>query len=63
MSSISVGDFVGGSDFLIEDLEDVEMKLWWTWGTKRRYFNFATNQIVASDPGYVTLERFFTTQN
>lgn len=63
MSSVNVGNFVGGSDFLIEDLEDVEVKLWWTWGTKRRYFNFATNQIVASDPGYMTLERFFTTQN
>lgn len=65
MSSVNVGDFVGGSDFETADLDNVEIKLWWTWGSQggnRRYFNFNTNQIVATDPGYAPLERYYTVE-
>ncbi len=63
LTASEIETITGQGELDPSDLGDIEVKMWWTWtaGTSSpvRYYNFTTGQIVATDPGYKALTKYY----
>ena len=63
LSASEIEDITALAEFDPSDLGDLEVKMWWNWtqgySSGTRYYNFATGQIVSTDPGYASLTKYY----
>ena len=63
LTASEIETITGQGELDPSDLGNIEVKMWWTWtagaSSPVRYYNFTTGQIVATDPGYKALTKYY----
>ena len=63
LTASEIEDITAQGEFDPSDLGDIEVKMWWSWtagySSPVRYYNFTNGQIVATDPGWAALTKYY----